>query len=166
VIKELDNVRDTIFVSAAVTSYYGFSRNFNKNDENIVMQSGVAYRTKLTFDISALPQHIHISNATLTLTLDNLNSYTGTTGADSLVAFANQYSTLSAGYLSAGGKRVFDINMTMFLQFWHERQNNNGIEIAHWGELITLDRLSFYSNSALNPDDRPKLKIEYLTLPK
>jgi hypothetical protein len=177
VITELDGERDTIFVFSTTTSYYGFSRNFNKDDNNIVMQSGVAYRTKLTFDISKLPEHIHVSNATLTLTLDASNSNIGINSVDSLTAYTkvinpisytiyDNYSTLSAGYISTGGKKTFDINMTLFLQAWLERKNNNGMEIAHLGELVTLDKLSFYSNSALNPNDRPKLKVEYLTLPK
>ena len=177
VITELDGERDTIFAISAASSYYGFSRNFDKNDKNIVMQSGVAYRTKLTFDVSNLPEHIHISNATLTLTLDDLNSNIGINSVDSIIAYAkvinpisytsyDQYSSVCAGYISNGGKKAFDINMTLFLQAWLERKDNNGMEIAHLGELITLDRLSFYSNSALNPNDRPKLKVEYLTLPK
>jgi hypothetical protein len=106
-----------------------------------------------------------------------MNSNIGVNSVDSITAYAkvinpisytsyDQFSNLSAGYISASGKRAFDINMTLFVQAWLERKNNNGMEIAHLGELITLDRLSFYSNSALDPNDRPKVKIEYLTLPK
>ena len=177
VIKELEGVRDTLYVASSTSSYYGFSRNFNKSDQNIVMQSGIAYRTRLTFDISNLPEHIHISNATLTLTLDNSNSNIGINTVDSLITYTkvinpinyssyDYYSNICGGYISNRGKKAFDINMTLFLQAWLERKNNNGMEIAHLGELITFDKLSFYSNSAMDPNDRPKLKVEYLTLPK
>ena len=177
IIREIEGERDTIFVTSATNSYYGFTRSFDKNDENIVTQSGVAYRTKLTFDLSKLPEHIHISNATLTLTLDNSNSNIGMNSVDSLISYAkvispisytiyDQYSVVSAGYQSTEGKKIFDINMTLFMQAWIERKDNHGMEIAHLGELITFDKLSFYSNSALNSNDRPKLKVEYLTLPR
>ena len=177
VIRNIDGERDTLFIPSAANSYYGFSRNFNMNDQNIVVQSGIAYRTKLTFDISKIPEHVHISNATLTLTLDDMNSNIGVNSVDSLIAYTrvispinyisyDQFNTIASGYLSINGKRAFDVNITTFVQAWLERKDNQGMELSHLGELVSIDKLSFYSNSAANPEDRPKLKVEYLILPK
>lgn len=45
--------------------------------ENIIIQSGLAVNSKLKFDISSIPKDVVISNATLTLNIDTLETLIG-----------------------------------------------------------------------------------------
>jgi hypothetical protein len=174
VIKEYNGIRDTIFVAPEEDSYYAFSRNFDTTSQNIVMQSGISYRTKMTLDVSRVPKHSHISNATITLTLDNSDSYIGNNSIDSIAASGFEYNTngvLINEYTITGfpstenGNKVYTLNITLFLQGWINTWQNAGFEIYQLGELLSLDRYSFYSNKCADVSKRPKLKVTYLTLP-
>jgi len=175
IIKELNGKRDTLLVAPEEDSYYAFSKNFStSNSDDFVMQSGVSYRTKLKFDVSRIPQHAHISNATLTLTLNSAESIIGNNSTDSLGTTAFQYNSAGAvtgeyniiGYPAIeNGNKVYVINFTLFVQGWINKWTNEGMEIFHLGELYSLDQLSFYSNKHFDVSKRPKIKVTYLTLP-
>ena len=174
VIKELNGKRDTIFVAPAEDSYYAFTKNFNTSSQDMVTQSGISYRTKMTLDLTRLPRHAHISNATLTLTLDNANSYTGANSTDSLSASAFLYNSSGSvtneytvfGYpATENGNKVYNFNITLFVQGWTTSWTNAGMEIYHLGESISLDRFSFYSNKSVDLSKKPKIKVTYLSLP-
>jgi len=186
IIEEDDGVRDTLLIAPRATSYdgasntydgdtyYAFSNNFNTSSEDIVLQSGVAYRTKFTFDVAKIPAHSHITNAIFTLTLDEANSYTGANTIDSLEAVASTYysdGTLKDQFTVFGipamvnNNKVYNFNITLLMQGWKSGWSNDGMEIFHLGETISIDRMTFYSNKAADLSKRPKLKVTYLTLP-
>ncbi len=174
VIKELNGKRDTIYVYASEDTYYGYSRSFSLDQKNIVMQSGISYRTKIKFDLSKIPKHVHISSASLTLTLDPDDSKIGKNSIDSLAAVAYIYNSdgvLLQSFNIIGtpiidnGNKVYNFNITLFVQGWLDKWINNGMEIFHLGELYSLDRYSFYSKNAIDPNKKPKIKITYLNLP-
>lgn len=174
VIKEMNGKRDTMIIAPDEDSYYGFTRDQNiTNNQNFVMQSGVSYRTKLSFDLSRIPKHAHISNATLTLTMNTNESIIGNNSTDSLGASTvqtnadgtkSEYNLI--GYPTVeNGNKVYVLNFSLYLQGWLNRWNNVSMDVFHLGELFSLDKLVFYSNT--NPDisKRPKIKVTYLTLP-
>ncbi len=174
VIKELNGKRDTIYVYPSEDTYYGYSRNFSLDQKNIVMQSGISYRTKIKLDLSRIPKHVHITSAILTLTLDPDDSKIGKNSIDSLAALANIYNSdgvLLQSFNVIGtpiidnGKKVYNFNITLFVQGWIDKWINSGMEIFHLGELYSLDRYSFYSKNVVDPNKKPKIKITYLNLP-
>lgn len=136
-----------------------------------VLQSGVAYRNILNFDLAKLPANVIINNVTLTFTIDNSSSFISpltdkrvvigavtdsVTKKDSLFTDAFQLDSLTYSLSSTSLNAIF--------QRWNSGVLPNlGLSMKNYFETQNLDYFVFYSPSAPEVSYRPRIKITYTT---
>lgn len=160
---------DTIMIRIGSDSYVADADPFPLNPERILTQAGIAYRSKLLFDVSQIPRGSIISSAQLLLEgipgANRISKFTTTPqpivnallSADS----TNFESTFAAGSI-AGTGNSFAFDVRRQVQLW-VNGHNYGLILRQptTNELSTLDLFTFYSNNAPNPDLRPRIKLKY-----
>jgi hypothetical protein len=145
-------------------------QNLVSNPNLFYVQSGVAYRTKLTFDLSAVPQHAGIHKAVLNLTRDKATTNLDSQSSDSLVSHFLLGPDSVLGSSAALGQRVnpdsdvYSFTITGDVQRWSNGRTNLGFQIKALNEISTLGLFTLYSPSA-EPEKRPRLKVFYSQLP-
>jgi len=137
--------------------------------DRFVLQNGIAYRDRLNFDLSKLPNNVIINNVTLRLTLDNSASFISSTTDKRIIVgmvvdslnqtdslFAEAFQTDSSTY------SISTITFNSIFQRWNSGVLPNlGISLKNYFELQNLDRFVFYSPNAADISKRPRLQITY-----
>jgi len=131
----------------------------------IGVQSGVTIKSRLTFDISALPLGIVVNKAELILTSDTTNSVKGSRYTNNLLAFYLRYadslntegSPVTLNY--SDGKYSGDI--TSFVRTWLSRNQNYGLLIQPGNQLSGLDLFALKGSDNSEITNRPRLRITY-----
>jgi hypothetical protein len=137
--------------------------------ERFVLQSGVAYRNILNFDLSKLPNNVIINNVTLTFTLDNNSSFISpttdkrvvigmvtdsVTKTDSLFTDVFQLDSMTYSLSSTSLNAIF--------QRWNSGISPNlGLSMKNYFEIQNLDYFVFYAPDAAEISFRPRIKITY-----
>jgi hypothetical protein len=137
--------------------------------ERFVLQSGIAYRNILNFDLSKLPANVIINNVNLQFTLDSKSSFISPstdkrvviglvtdsmTKTDTL--FTDVFQSDSVTY-SLGS-----VNLNAMFQRWNSGvMPNLGISMKNYFEIQNLDYFVFYSPAASEINLRPRIKITY-----
>lgn len=137
--------------------------------DRFVLQSGIAYRNVLNFDLSKLPPNVIINNVTLTFTLDSKSSFISpttdkrvvigqvidsATKDDSLFTDAFQSDSITYTLSSTSLNAIF--------QRWNsDVLPNLGISMKNYFETQNLDYFVFFSPSATEVSYRPKVRITY-----
>jgi len=131
------------------------------------VQTGVAYRTQLRYDLSSLPIPISINRAKLVLSLDSLASDISIYSPDSLVIFGErtsgsiEQSTAGLGIpLPEPGRRVYDFNTDRIIRYWQNPGIQSTVVIAGLGENNSLARFVFYGPAAPDPL-KPMMIVTY-----
>ncbi|HPN37264.1 MAG TPA: hypothetical protein PL041_02590, partial [Melioribacteraceae bacterium] len=107
----------------------------SSSNNNLFLIGGDPYRTKIYFDISALPKNVIINKAVLSVTRDNSESYFGKPSSDTIFAIVlndsltntiNKYYNI--GYL-INKDNVYSGDITAFVQRWVFGISNQGIRL-------------------------------------
>jgi len=162
-------VVDTNEYSIGSDTFVGNIDNLASNAERIYAQSGVVYRSKLTFDASSIPTGAIVTKAELVLTLDEAASIINKFSADTLVAVhVLASSTDSTLFELAGSLPKPDVGSAIAVDLRHAAQLwangiNNGILLraSSLNEFSSLDLHVFYGPSAADPAVRPRVEIFY-----
>jgi hypothetical protein len=131
----------------------------------IGMQSSIAVNSKLTFDVSGLPQGLVVNSAEVVLSQDSLNSMKGSGFNNSLRASFLRYNDS----LNTQGNAValifndnkFIGNITAFLRNWVDTGENNGLLLQAGNQFDGLELFAIYGSDAVDLQLRPRLKVTY-----
>lgn len=132
----------------------------------ITIQSSIAHRGVLYFDLSSLKKDNIINNAQLTLYIDTLKSKFGNNFKDELKAFiitdkdSLKYNTNNVFTLNRVGDKYIG-NISGMVRYWHANNPNYGILIKSANEIAGLEKFMIKSSSYPILNQRPKLEIIY-----
>ncbi len=138
----------------------------NTGNENLSIQSSLTSEAKLWFDLSVLPEGATISSAKLTLTLDTLQTKTGSDFTNSLSVYLLSDSAkreINTNYLYALNRSgsTFTGTITNIVRAWNNNVENQGILIKATSELRGIEIFAIKGSNAVNVSERPKLEIVY-----
>ncbi len=138
--------------------------NVPQGDE--VIQGSVTIKTKLLFDVSKLKKGTIVNDAELTLTLDSTLTKVGSSYTNSVVVSkitdpdSLKIDETNRLVLNRDGN-TFTGSITPFVQKWISGQNNYGLLVESSDNLTGVEKFVIKGSSAVNPADRPLLKIIY-----
>ncbi len=131
----------------------------------IGMQSSIAVNSKLTFDVSGLPQGLVVNSAEVVLSQDSLNSMKGSGFNNSLRASFLRYddslNTQGNAVALVFNDNKFIGNITAFLRNWVDTGENNGLLLQAGNQFDGLELFSIYGSDAVDLQLRPRLKVTY-----
>jgi hypothetical protein len=162
--------RDTALYTASFDTWVGNIENLATNPQLIYIQSGVDYRSTLSFDVSFIPRGAVINSADLLLTNDPATTRITRFTAGSTFQLATTLSpsdrTIQDLYSVTGVKRAgtlltYTADMTRPVQLWN-RSPNYGVTLKPniFEETISFHLLTFFNEKA-PPALRPRLKLKY-----
>jgi hypothetical protein len=130
------------------------------------IQSGILNQGKVWFDISSIPKNAIVNYASLTLTLDTLNSKFGSSYTDIIYVLNISDSvnnTSDETYITELKRsgNLYSGIVTGVVNKWIKDKSNMGLALKPINSTEGLELFVFYSSSAANYDYRPKLKITY-----
>jgi hypothetical protein len=138
-----------------------------------VLQSGVAYRSRVRFDSLSLPPGVSIAQAYLEVTPNPALPPGPGASRDTLtVSFVQDRAFPLDTLVLAGlcypvdvnGAKIYRADIRSYVQLWNTREPNAGIVLRTLGEITTLDRFGLYDASA--PDSlRPRIRITFTQFP-
>jgi hypothetical protein len=140
----------------------------------IGLHGGLAWRSRLTFDVSAIPRNSVINGVSLYLTKNTANTRINFRGIDSVIVYRlmdSRNDSLAATYAStrpadSTGVCVADgYPMIAAVQTWlNDPSSNHGLLLVKYAEVSDLDYVEYYGPSA-EPALRPRLVITYTERP-
>jgi hypothetical protein len=162
--------RDTAAYTISFDTWVGNIENLATNPQLIYIQSGVDYRSTLSFDVSFIPRGAVINSANLLLTSDPATTRMTRFISDSTFMLAT---TLSAsdrtildaysvsGFRQGGTLLTYNADMTRPVQIWN-RLPNYGVTLRPnvFAETVSFQLLTFFNEKA-PPALRPRLKLKY-----
>lgn len=170
------NKLDTILLS---TAYYSSFVNAKKVTDNnkIVIQGGVASRSRLEFDLSKIPPRSSIVKAQLELSIIDEESYCGNWSRDTTLTAGNdsiQTVTYNVPYAAVREKNsikyVFP-SISSAVQMWNLADGKGKLTIYanrngnDYEEPNNLDRYVFYGTKTSDKTKRPRLTVFYTKRP-
>lgn len=138
----------------------------NTVSENLYIQSSLTSEVKLFFDLSILPENCVINSAKLTLTVDTVETKTGSNFSNSLRVFLlsdsakNEINTSFLYGLNRSGT-TFSGDITNIIRAWKNNIDNQGMLIRATSELRGVDIFSVIGSNAADTTKRPQLEIVY-----
>ena len=138
-----------------------------KTGETIV-QGGVAYYSKLSFDISKIPANATINQAMLTLNIDTTQShyvtdiYNGVTIWNLSDSASSAIDSSSNVTISLSGSTMQG-DIASLVQKWVDTRKNQGILIQDYNQTEDVNLYAIKSSKYPDYNARPKLKITYTT---
>jgi hypothetical protein len=138
----------------------------NTVTENLYLQTSLTSEVKLFFDVSVLPEDCVINSAKLTLTVDTLQTKTGSNFSNSLRVFLFSDSAkkeINTSYLYPLNRSgaLFTGNLTDIVRAWKNNVDNQGMLIKTTSELRGVEIFSVKGSNAADISQRPKLEIVY-----
>lgn len=169
-----DNNEQEINIESSIQSSF-LTAEEPQNKQDIVLQGGIEYRTKLHFDLSMIPKNAGIHKASLELTLNTELSAVGNDDIDSTISAAimsdtTVYSSILGeyiGYRQEGSDKYYFRSISSAIENWVRKDGKGFLLMQVDGfnnRYRSLERLVFYGMDA--PEDKkPKLNIIYSTRP-
>ncbi|MDP2303645.1 MAG: DNRLRE domain-containing protein [Ignavibacteria bacterium] len=137
------------------------------SNNNILVQGGIGYKSRIHFDLSKLPAHAVINSATLILNRDSVETLLGNGYTNALSAFYitdttatdfeydNSFSTtLSPESNQYSGSVISIVNKMI-------KNKNSGFGITIFNQVEGVERIVFHGSSDADLTLRPKLIIKY-----
>ncbi|MCU0454047.1 MAG: hypothetical protein MUE68_10350 [Bacteroidetes bacterium] len=163
-----NGVTSTTVFSAGTARYLADlpSADLVLDPSKIYVQSGVAYRGLVTFNLSGLPRPVSVSNAVLEVTLDSLasNIYAP---PDSLLAFfvdrdgsILKGSAVACDLLRLNGRPVYWFRLPAFAQQWMASGTPATVALAGYTENASFNRFVLFGPGA-STGVRPRLIVTY-----
>ena len=134
--------------------------------DEFIIQSGVAYRNILNFDLSKLPTNAIINNATLQFTLDNSNSfYSASSDKTITIGMVTDSVNKTDSLFTEAFLRdtiVYSVALNSVVQRWNSGiMPNLGISLRSQSEIQNLNYFTFYAPTYADITKRPRLSITY-----
>lgn len=141
--------------------------------DTVYVQSGIAYRGRVKFDLGSLPKNVSITSATMNLFLNSSSSLRNVYTLNSIIANPALDSSSLPGLssLSAAGtpdlldSSMFNFDIKSFVQQWIATSPNYGMMLRAYDEYTSLDGFVFYGAKA-DAAHRPRLTITYTKFPQ
>jgi hypothetical protein len=138
------------------------------SNENILVRSGFVINSKLSFNLSPVPENTVVNKAELVLFLDTLETKVGTSYNQSLQAYflfdsTNTDSISSSSISLSKSGNTFRGEITPFVRAWLNNNNNNGLLITTASPLNGVE-LFVIKGSAASLSNKPLLIITYTKL--
>lgn len=171
-----DNRLDTIKLPTSTYSTY-FNSNKIEDENKIVIQGGVAYRSKINFDLSKLPEKSSIVKAQLELHVIDEECIYGNWSKDTtLVAsmdsiISQSYSTPYAAVRESNSTKYVFPSISSAIQTWNIKDGKGSLTIYAnrngnaFEEYNNLDRYVFHGTKSKDITKRPKLVVFYTKRP-
>jgi len=164
------NPVDTASYTIASDTWTGNIDNLATNPQLIYLQSGVNYRSALSFDVSLVPRGAVINSASLLLTGDPATTRVDRFASDSSFTLATALSPSDRTSVDVyavtsvrqpGTLLTYTIDMTRPVQIWN-KQANYGVTLTPnvSYSAVSFELLTFFNEKA-PPALRPRLKIKY-----
>ncbi len=173
--------RDTSSYHLGIDTYVAdYTQNLLSDPAKLTIQSGIAYRSMVHFDLSFVPRGTMILSAQLSLERDpattRVSRFTGNEEVSGHVLLSSSSATSYETYpysrasLQSGTSNTFAMEIRHAVQTWLKGTNYGLLLTAPSGlesgstndaERSTLDLYTFYSHRATDPSLRPRLKIIY-----
>ena len=138
------------------------------SSENVALQSSLSAQGILYFDLSVIPDDAVVNSATLTLTVDESETKTGSTYTNSLRAylFATTDTTdygVNSDYVEtlSRNNNTFTGSVTDIVRGIHSGTNNEGFLIKNSSDLNGVEIFAIKGSNAANISERPRLEIIY-----
>lgn len=152
------------YIAADISAVVGEVQN--TVNENLSIQSSLTSEAKLFFDLSVLPEDCVVNSARLTLTVDTIQTKTGSNFTNSLRVFLFSDSAkkeISTNYIYTllRSESKFAGDITNIVRAWKNNVDNQGMLIRASSELRGVEIFSIKGSNASNIADRPKLEIVY-----
>lgn len=134
--------------------------------EKMIVQAGVVSNSYLYFDLSKIPDKAVVNYAKLSVELDSLDSKFGSGYTNSLTAYlvtnsdSLKIDEASGESLLKNGKR-YEGNISSFVRYWLNQNNNQGIVIKAGNELAGVEKFVLKGSTYPVYEERPKLEIVY-----
>lgn len=167
VVLNKNSYTDTIFISNPVAVSLCNVTNLVVPQDRFILQSGISYKNKFTFNLAKLPPNVIINEAYFEITLDRANSFL-TNGYDSRVAVnmitdstnltiePNTFVTLQLDSIK------YAVRLNPIFQKWNYGSAANlGVLLSNIYEYNSLDKYIFYGPNYSDPTKRPHLRIRY-----
>lgn len=134
--------------------------------ENISVQSSLAAESKIFFDMKSFPVNSTINSATLTLTLDTVQTKTGSSFTNSVRVYLLKDSTkneINTNYVYTLNRigNTFTGSITNIIRAINNGVANQGFLIKSGNELSGVDIFAIKGSNAADKSERPKLEIVY-----
>jgi hypothetical protein len=161
----IDTINGFIFedVSVAETGSSSLPKDW------IGIQSSITFQSRLFFDLSEADSDVVVNNAELLLTIDSLNTVTGSSFNNNLIAFRVTDSTTNAfdesfsvTLIKVNNSYIGDI--TSFVNFWLNSRDNYGLLIRSQSYIEGLELFAIKGSNAPLLSERPRLKIVFTRL--
>jgi hypothetical protein len=138
-------------------------------EDQIGIQSSITFQSTLFFDLSGADSSVVVNNAELILTVDSLNTVTGSSFNSNLTAFRVTDSTsntidesFSVTLVKDGNVYIGDI--TSFVNFWLNSRDNHGLLIRSQSYTEGLELFAIKGSNTPLLSERPRLKIVFTRL--
>lgn len=157
---------DTLTIKESEAVFVSDASNSVIQPDRIFLQSGVAFRNILNFDLSKLPSNVIINDALLDLTIDTANSYITSVSDQRLVAaMVTDTSTKadSLGFITLNRVgNVYSIRFIVIMQNWNSGAAPNlGLALRNVSETGSMDIFSFFGPNYADTSVVPRLRIRY-----
>jgi hypothetical protein len=138
-------------------------------EDQIGIQSSVTFQSRLFFDLSEADSSVVVNNAELILTIDSLNTVTGSPFNSNLSALRMTDSTtnvfdetFAVTLRKEGNLYIGDI--TSFVSFWLNSRDNHGLLIRSQSYTEGLELFAVKGSNSPLLSERPRLKIVFTRL--
>lgn len=164
-IVSLNNKIDTLVFNSSETVTLTNSGNITPPSDRIFIQSGVAYRSKFSFDLSKLGGKVSINDATIDFYLDKTLSFSKMVENRLILAEITDSANLTTGieYLGSFADSLkYSFRITPTVQKWNlGTLTNYGFMLYYVYDFQGLDQFYLYGINYNNLSLRPRIKIRY-----
>lgn len=173
--KDKNSNIDTIYMNSALEKSF-YKGNFI-SDQNLVIQGGLSYYSRLRFDLTSLPKFGGVHKAELYLTLDESKTIKGNLPLDTVITLAYfedeadelKFATpdLYYGCKRETGKNTFVApSISSAVSYWlrKDRKGSLALKFNSISAEATFNKFSFHGPNDPDPTKRPKLLIIYSEL--
>jgi len=138
-------------------------------EDRFGVQSSVTFQSRLLFDLSEADSDVVVNNAQLILTVDSINTITGSSFNSNLIAYRVTDSTnldfddaFGVTLLKEGNFYIGDI--TQFVNSWLNSRDNHGLLIRPQSYIEGLELFALIGSNFPEQSDKPRLKIVFTRL--
>lgn len=164
-------VQDTAEYAIGIDTFVGNHDDPVPGGERLFTQSGVVWRTRMTFDVSFIPRGAVVNSAELILLRDSSTSRLTRFVPDSTLLAGTRTSATdsnavdalpAAARWSGAAADTAALDLRRAVQLW-VAGTNHGLLLRNSAvsELSSFSLLSFYNERAADPAKRPALRIRY-----
>jgi hypothetical protein len=164
-------VQDTTIYNLGSDTFVG-NVNLTPNPELLYVQSGVAYHSRVNFDVSGIPRGAIINSAEMLLernvAASRISKFTPDTVIEAHLLTSptdtTQFEILASptlGRRKEGSFTTFSFDVRRIVQIWNRGSNYGVLLRPGLNEFDSFDLYTFYSSASADSTKRPRIAITY-----